>query len=72
MPVVPGEYEFDCGECEGEGSIEVIVSASRTEWRRCEDCHGEGVLSVDEEEAAEMIEWGGASPRSAPAGFSED
>lgn len=71
MAVAPGEYVFDCGECDGKGEIEVLdLNSGEREWVFCPDCRGDKVLRVDEDEAAEMIE-GGAWPLSAPADFSD-
>lgn len=58
MTVVPGEYVFKCLECDGEGSIEVIIGEDETVWERCPDCGGAGEQFVDDEEAAEYIDCG--------------
>lgn len=72
MAVVPGEYVFTCGECDGEGEIEVgNRDYGDHEVVQCPDCYGAGEVTVDEEEAAEYIE-SGADPVRAPAGYSED
>ncbi|WP_405759823.1 hypothetical protein OG234_15915 [Streptomyces sp. NBC_01420] len=71
MELVPGEYEFTCDECNGDGSVQVIRADDNDEaervWDRCDDCYGEGTVRVDEEEAAEMIEDGGRTPIRTPA-----
>jgi DnaJ-class molecular chaperone len=66
MELVPGEYEFTCDECDGEGSVFTGVEAEGPSWVRCDDCRGEGRLLVDEEEAAEKIRWG-QTPTRTPA-----
>lgn len=72
MAVVPGEYVFTCGECDGEGQIEVgDRDYGDLEWLSCPDCRGAGVVHVDEEEASELIDYG-ASPLRAPSGYSEE
>lgn len=72
MPVVPGEYEFTCAECEGEGEYGVgDKEYGDFELVTCDRCYGDGKVIVDEDEAEELIELG-ATPDLAPAGFSED
>jgi DnaJ-class molecular chaperone len=59
MALVPGEYAFECSECNGDGNIEIgPVDHPDHEWVTCPDCHGDGELLVDEDEAAEMIDDG--------------
>jgi DnaJ-class molecular chaperone len=62
MELVPGEYEFTCCECDGDGSVQVIRGTDDDEpglvWDRCDDCRGEGTFIYDEKEAAEAIEAG--------------
>ncbi|MFE7246088.1 hypothetical protein [Streptomyces sp. NPDC057580] len=62
MELVPGEYEFTCYECDGDGSLQVIRGTDDDEpelvWDKCDECGGEGTVSYDEEEAAEAIEVG--------------
>ncbi|WP_346230136.1 hypothetical protein [Microbispora maris] len=53
-----GEYVFECLECNGDGSVKVIVSERDFVWETCSDCRGEGVQYLDEEEAAERIDAG--------------
>ncbi|ASR56106.1 hypothetical protein [Cellulomonas sp. PSBB021] len=63
MELVPGEYVFDCHECDGDGQIEVgDRDYGDAEWVQCERCFGSGVLEVDEEEAAEIMTYVGSSP----------
>jgi len=63
-----GEYVFTCGECEGEGQVELITGPKEddTEWHQCDECSGAGVIRVDDEEAAELILCGW-EPDSRPA-----
>ncbi|MEV0642324.1 hypothetical protein AB0I77_46910 [Streptomyces sp. NPDC050619] len=60
MELVPGEYEFPCYECDGDGSVQVIRGTDDDEpelvWDKCDDCRGEGTFIYDEQEAAEAIE----------------
>jgi DnaJ-class molecular chaperone len=62
MQLVPGEYEFECDECHGDGSVQTVRATDGGEaelvWDRCDDCRGQGTVSVDEEEAAEAIKYG--------------
>jgi DnaJ-class molecular chaperone len=64
MALVEGEYEFTCSECNGEGSLQVLQGIYKPTgepdfgWARCDDCHGEGTVCVDDKEAAERIELG--------------
>lgn len=62
MELVPGEYEFTCYDCDGDGSVQVVQGTDDDEpelvWDKCDDCRGEGTLIYDEEEAAEAIEVG--------------
>ncbi|MDX3456825.1 hypothetical protein PV396_33585 [Streptomyces sp. ME02-8801-2C] len=64
LALEPGEYVFDCLECDGEGSIQVGQEDDEAPdgyslvWDTCEDCHGEGTMSYDENEAAEAIDCG--------------
>jgi hypothetical protein len=59
MALVPGEYTFECLECNGDGSIEVgDREYGDHEWLTCPDCSGEGIELLDEEEAAERIDSG--------------
>ncbi|GAA2768524.1 hypothetical protein GCM10010103_75660 [Streptomyces paradoxus] len=65
MELVPGEYEFTCTDCHGDGSVQVlrgIIDEATDEpdhyWDKCDDCRGQGTVCVDEEEAAEKIEYG--------------
>ena len=62
MELVPGEYEFTCDECDGDVSVQVIRGTDDDEpelvWDKCDECHGEGTVSYNEEEAAEAIEVG--------------
>jgi DnaJ-class molecular chaperone len=72
VAVAPGEYVFTCGECDGKGEIEVgDRDYGDHEWVRCPDCNGDGVLHVDEDQAAELIDCGAWPPR-APDGYSEE
>ena len=73
MPLVEGEYEFECSECHGDGSVQVLVGildeATDTpdlRWETCEDCHGDGTVTVDEKDAAERILELGHVPLRAP------
>jgi len=74
MPLVEGEYQFTCTECD-EGSIQVIhgpddddeTGEPQLVWEQCEDCRGEGIVYVDEKAAAEWIE-SGYTPLRSPAG----
>ena len=61
--LVPGEYVFRCLECDGEGSIEVVIGEDETVWETCSDCGGTGEQILDEEEAAERIDCGHAPLR---------
>lgn len=72
MRIVPGEYVFTCGECDGDGELQVISANGNLVGDTCFECDGDGVISVDEDEARELIEDGSWSPLRAPAGFSED
>lgn len=74
MELVEGEYEFTCTDCDGDGSVQVlhgIIDEATGEpdlvWDKCDDCHGEGTVRVDDEEAAEKIEYG-QTPIRTPAG----
>jgi hypothetical protein len=66
MALVAGEYVFECLECNGDGSIEVIEAIEGSDDEQdcqvvgeiCSDCSGEGVQYLDEEEAAERIDTG--------------
>ena len=71
MALVPGEYVFKCLECSGEGSIEVIIGEDQTDWERCPDCGGAGEQIVDEEEAAERIDYG-RTPLRTPVDHGEE
>ena len=76
MTLVPGEYEFTCSECHGDGSLQYVravvdevgdeTDEAELVWDRCDDCRGEGTVCVDEEEAAEWIE-AGHTPLRSPA-----
>ncbi|WNI20266.1 hypothetical protein [Actinacidiphila sp. ITFR-21] len=73
MALVEGEYEFECDECDGDGSVQVIWAEVEDSdevgpaWAKCEDCRGEGVVWVDEKVAAEKILYG-QTPIRTPAG----
>lgn len=73
MALVEGEYEFECDECDGDGSVQVIQAADEDSdeaelvWDKCEDCRGQGTVWVDEKVAAEKILYGQAPIRT-PAG----
>lgn len=71
MALVPGEYEFTCDECDGDGSLLYARINDDDEpeqaWDKCDDCHGEGTVVMDEHEAADAIEWGGRTPIRTPA-----
>ncbi|MEV8455488.1 hypothetical protein AB0467_28665 [Streptomyces sp. NPDC052095] len=74
MALVEGEYEFQCDECDGDGSVQVLhgmldeaTDTPDLRWERCEDCHGEGKVWVDEQVAAEKILYG-QTPTRTPAG----
>jgi hypothetical protein len=72
VAVVPGECVFTCGECDGKGEIEAgDRDYGDHEWVRCPDCNGDGVLHVDQDEAAELIDCG-AWPLRAPDGYSKE
>ena len=72
MAVAPGGYVFTCGEYDGKGEIEVgDRDYGDHEWVKCPDCNEDGVLHVDEDEAAELIDCG-AWPLRAPDGHSEE
>ncbi len=58
VALVPGEYVFNCLECGGEGSVELVIGEDETVWETCRDCTREGIQLLDEEEAAERIECG--------------
>jgi len=65
MELVEGEYEFTCDECKGDGSVQVLqgILDEATDqpdfrWDKCDDCHGDGTVCVDEQVAAEKIEYG--------------
>jgi len=73
MTITPGEYEFTCSECRGEGSVQVLVGmideATDTpdlRWEKCEDCWGDGTVTVDETDAAERILELGHTPLRTP------
>lgn len=70
MELVPGEYEFSCYECDGDGSVQVVHANDGEEpeliWAKCEDCRGTGVFLYDETEAAEAIECGRTPLRTPP------
>lgn len=73
MELVPGEYEFTCSECKGDGSLQYVRADDETDeqpelvWDKCEECRGDGTVCVDEEEAADWIEVG-LTPLRTPAG----
>jgi DnaJ-class molecular chaperone len=72
MELVEGEYEFTCDECKGDGSLQYVRADEETDepdlvWDECDDCHGEGTVRVDEQVAAEKIEYG-QTPIRTPAG----
>lgn len=64
MALMPGEYTFTCDECDGTGSVQVIredpyaPDGCSLGPADCDDCHGEGTVVMDDEEAAEAIKWG--------------
>lgn len=58
MALVPGEYVFECLECNADGSISLIVGPDELESVICSHCRGEGVVYVDEEDAADRIDCG--------------
>ncbi|MFF1358730.1 hypothetical protein [Streptomyces sp. NPDC058297] len=64
MALVPGEYVFECDECDGDGSVQAVGEDDEApdgcslSWEKCEDCRGEGTMSLDEDEAAEAIDCG--------------
>lgn len=67
-----GNYVFECGECSSEGQVEVgDHDYGDHEWVKCEHCNGDGELHVGEDEAVDFVE-AGATPKSAPPGFSDD
>lgn len=72
MTLTPGEYEFTCSECRGDGSLQGVTGDENDEavivWIQCEDCHGDGTVCIDEEEAAERIELGHTPIRTPDAG----
>ena len=50
MAVAPGEYAFECSECNGDRNIEIgPVDHPDHEWVSCPDCHGDGELLVDQD-----------------------
>ncbi|MFI2354593.1 hypothetical protein ACH5AG_07890 [Streptomyces anulatus] len=59
-PLLPGEYKFPCSECAGDGSVQIGTDEDGPEdgpsWVTCEDCWGQGVVYLDEEEATERLE----------------
>ncbi|MFL5910096.1 MAG: hypothetical protein ACJ768_05945 [Gaiellaceae bacterium] len=67
MALGRGEYVFNCLECDGKGSIEVIVGEEETVWETCEECAGAGQVTVDEE-VADTYVLGGLTPLRTPAG----
>src|SRR5687768_15318785 len=41
MALVPGEYAFECTECDGKGEVEVgNRDYGDHDWVRCPNCHG--------------------------------
>ncbi|MFF1400221.1 hypothetical protein ACFVZD_41435 [Streptomyces sp. NPDC058287] len=73
MDLVPGEYEFECDECNGDGNVQVIREDDQAPdgcslfWDQCDDCRGQGTVTMDEDEAAEAIEVSGRTPIRTPA-----
>ncbi|MEU7338734.1 hypothetical protein [Streptomyces sp. NPDC007074] len=68
MALTEGEYEFTCDECNGDGSLQYIRAAvdeagdetdeAELVWDKCDDCYGDGTVTVDDKVAAEKIEYG--------------
>ena len=67
MALPRGEYVFNCLDCDGKGSIEVIVGEDETEWETCDECGGTGEVTVDEE-VADTYVLGNLTPLRTPAG----
>jgi DnaJ-class molecular chaperone len=71
MTLTPGEYEFTCSECHGDGSLQAVTGDEDDQpiqvWIQCEDCHGDGTVTVDETDAAERILELGHTPLRTPA-----
>lgn len=72
MALAEGEYEFECDECNGDGSVQAIQGVDEETdepdliWVQCEDCFGQGKVWVDEKVAAEKILYG-QTPTRTPA-----
>jgi DnaJ-class molecular chaperone len=68
MTLAEGEYEFTCTECKGDGNLQYLLLDEDADadhpdepqfvWDKCDECRGDGTVTVDEEEAAEWIEAG--------------
>ena len=67
------EGEFECDECNGNGSVQAIQTADKNSdkaepvWDKCEDCRGQDTVCVDEKEATEKILYG-QTPTRTPGG----
>lgn len=74
MALVEGEYEFECDECDGDGSVQVAETVDEDSdevqlvSEICEDCRGRGKVWVDETVAAEKILYGQTPTRTPAAG----
>jgi hypothetical protein len=62
-----GKYVFGCLDCDGKGSIEVIVGEDETVLETCDECGGSGQVTVDEQ-VADTYVVGTLTPLSTPDG----
>ncbi|CAK7288567.1 hypothetical protein [Streptomyces misionensis] len=73
-----GEYTFTCSDCDGDGSVQYVravvdeigdeTDEAELVWDKCDDCRGQGTITVDEDAAAEWIDVG-HTPLRAPADY---